>query len=76
MRALFVFLLVFGAFACDAALAQDAQVFGQVHDPSNASVDGAECFRSADHGFCNSLSGYSTEEFSSPHTQSPAFFPL
>ena len=42
MRALFVFLLVFGAFACDAALAQDAQVFGQVHDPSNGSVDGAD----------------------------------
>jgi hypothetical protein len=42
MRALLVFLLVFGAFACDAALAQDAQVFGQVHDPSNGSVDGAD----------------------------------
>ena len=42
MRALFLFLLVFGAFAGDAALAQDAQVFGQVHDPSNASVDGAD----------------------------------
>jgi hypothetical protein len=42
MRALFVLLLVFGAFACDTALAQDAQVFGQVRDPSNASVDGAD----------------------------------
>jgi len=42
MRASFVLLLVFGVFACDAALAQDAQVFGQVRDPSNASVDGAE----------------------------------
>ena len=42
MRALLVFLLVFGTFACDAALAQDAQVFGQVRDPSNASVDGAD----------------------------------
>lgn len=42
MRALFLFLLVFGAFAGDAALAQDVQVFGQVHDPSNASVDGAD----------------------------------
>src|SRR5271168_4397616 len=42
MRTFFVFVLLFGAFACDAALAQDAQVFGQVHDPSNASVDGAD----------------------------------
>ena len=42
MRMLFALLLLFGALACDAALAQDAQVFGQVRDPSNASVDGAE----------------------------------
>jgi outer membrane receptor protein involved in Fe transport len=42
MRALFVFLLVFGAFECDPALAQDAQIFGQIRDPSNASVDGAD----------------------------------
>ena len=42
MRALFVLLLVFGGFGCDAALAQDAQVFGQVRDPSNAGVDGAD----------------------------------
>src|SRR5215469_14789341 len=42
MRMSLVLLLGFAAFACDAAFAQDAQVFGQVRDPSNASVDGAD----------------------------------
>jgi len=42
MRPSFVLLLGFAAFASDAAFAQDAQLFGQVRDPSNASVDGAD----------------------------------
>jgi len=42
MRTSFVLLLGFAAFASDAAFAQDAQLFGQVRDPSNASIEGAD----------------------------------
>lgn len=40
MRTLLLF--VFGAMACASAMAQDAQIFGLIRDPSNASVVGAD----------------------------------